>query len=112
MRRVLPVLAFLLGWAAPVFGQAHDHAAHSPYAGMQDREVKALSPEETQGLLAGEGLGFALAAELNGLPGPRHVLELAEALDLSEEQRHLVEEIRERMSAGARELGRSVVDAE
>jgi Spy/CpxP family protein refolding chaperone len=79
---------------------------------MEDREVKALSAEEIQGLLAGEGLGFALAAELNGLPGPKHVLELADALGLSADQRRRVEGIRESMSERARELGKAVVDAE
>jgi Spy/CpxP family protein refolding chaperone len=79
---------------------------------MQSREVKALSSEEIQGLLDGEGLGFALAAELNGLPGPKHVLELAQALGLDPEQRREVEEIRERMTDRAQALGRSVVEAE
>lgn len=32
-------------------------------------------------------MGLALAAELNGYPGPMHVLELAERLGLSSEQR-------------------------
>ena len=32
-------------------------------------------------------MGLALAAELNGYPGPSHVLELADKLELSAEQR-------------------------
>lgn len=112
MRSALSALTFVLALATQVSAQAHDHAAHSPYAGLEDREVKALSADEIQGLLAGEGLGFALAAELNGLPGPKHVLELGEALGLEAEQRRQVEEIRQRMSERARELGRSVVESE
>ena len=34
-------------------------------------------------LRAGRGMGLALAAELNGYPGPAHVLELADKLDLA-----------------------------
>ena len=58
-------------------------AQHRPYAGMQERPVKALSADEIADLRAGRGMGFALAAELNGYPGPVHVLEHADALGLS-----------------------------
>ena len=36
-------------------------------------------------------MGLALAGELNGYPGPKHVLELAAELDLSEDQRRAVQ---------------------
>jgi len=48
----------------------------TPYAGLETREIKALSPEEVEELLAGEGLGYALAAELNRYPGPREIARL------------------------------------
>ena len=48
-----------------------------PYGGMQARPLKALSSEELADLKAGRGMGLALAGELNGYPGPKHVLELA-----------------------------------
>ncbi len=32
-------------------------------------------------------MGLALAAELNGYPGPAHVIELADSLELTEAQR-------------------------
>lgn len=97
---------------SPARAQDHDHAGHSPYAGMENRTIKALSQEDVDGLLAGEGLGFALAAELNGLPGPKHVLELQEGLGLSPAQKGSVEEIRGRMLDDARGLGESIVQAE
>ena len=50
----------------------------SPYVEYQGRSIMALSAEQIGSYLAGDGMGFALAAELNGYPGPRHVLELAE----------------------------------
>lgn len=106
-------LLALLAMASSAAAQARDHAGHSPYAGsMEEREIKALAPEEVEALLAGEGMGFALAAELNGLPGPRHVLDLAGELGLSSEQRAGVEEVHGRMTAEARRLGALLVEEE
>jgi hypothetical protein len=49
-----------------------------PYSGMQSRSNKSLSDLQVADLQSGRGMGLALAAELNGYPGPSHVLELAE----------------------------------
>ena len=57
-------------------------------------------------------MGFALAAELNGLPGPKHVLELEAELELTPEQREAVGEIYAAMQADAAELGAALVEAE
>jgi len=84
----------------------------SPYADETDREIKALAPEEAAGLLDGAGLGFAKAAELNGIPGPRHVLDLTSELALSDEQRSRVQVVYDRMHAEAVELGALVVELE
>lgn len=95
-------------------GQARgqDHAGHSPYAEMTGRSIKALAPEEVEALLAGEGMGFALSAELNGVPGPKHALEMADGLGLSAEQAAALEDIRARMTERARRLGAEIVEAE
>jgi hypothetical protein len=90
--RVLSCLTLWLAViVAPLAAQAghthHGHGADGP------RQIKALSAQEIEGLLAGEGMGFALAAELNGHPGPKHVLELASELDLSADQVAQVEAI-------------------
>ncbi len=61
-------------------------AQQTPYAGQHTREIKALSPPDIESYLAGQGMGLAKAAELNHFPGPKHVLELADALNLSKEQ--------------------------
>ena len=58
----------------------------SPYAGQQTREIKALSAQEIDDLLNARGMALAKAAELNGYPGPRHSLELADKLGFSPEQ--------------------------
>ena len=86
--------------------------AASPYASEQFRTIKSLSQQEVADYLSGKGMGFAKAAELNGYPGPAHVLELAEKLGLSPTQRARTEEIFGRMQARARELGAKLVEAE
>lgn len=84
----------------------------TPYAGQQTRTIKALSPEDVAGLLKGEGMGMAKAAELNGYPGPVHVLTLATQLGLTEIQRQQVTAIFERMGDAAKPLGAKVIARE
>lgn len=84
----------------------------SPYAGEETREIKALSKSQIAGLLAGKGMGYGKAAELNGYPGPAHVLELQEALALTAEQRKATETIFQQMQAAAKDLGADLVAAE
>lgn len=84
----------------------------SPYAGEETREVKALSKSQVAGLLAGKGMGYGKAAELNGYPGPAHVLELQEDLALTAEQRRRTEATFLEMQAAAKDLGADLVAAE
>ncbi len=86
--------------------------AASPYAGQQSREIKALSSEEVAFLLAGKGMGFAKAAELNGFAGPSHVLELAQELQLTAQQRVRTEALFASMAANAMAAGRMLVISE
>jgi len=84
----------------------------SPYAADAGREIKALSADEVRDYLDGKGMGFARAAELNGYPGPMHVLELADALGLTREQRERTQALFGEMRARAVAAGRAFVDAE
>ena len=86
--------------------------AASPYAGQESRAVKALSEEEVSSLLAGKGMGFAKAAELNGFAGPAHVLELAQELRLSNKQRARTQALFASMSEQAIAAGRALVAKE
>jgi Spy/CpxP family protein refolding chaperone len=79
---------------------------------METRAIKALSPQQIEGYEAGEGMGFAMAAELNGLPGPRHVLDMADQLELSEEQRQRADQIFQVMHTRAVALGEELIQAE
>lgn len=105
-RRFAFALVTLLAAAGPA------HAQQSPYTSRASQPIKALAPDEIAGYLAGAGMGFALAAELNGYPGPRHVLELADSLGLDAEHRTAVQAVFADMSATARRLGEALVAAE
>ena len=84
-------------------------ADDAPYAGQQGRSIKALSDDDIAALRKGEGMGMAKAAELNGYPGPAHVLTLAPQLGLTESQQRQVAAIFERMSAAAKPLGGELI---
>ena len=83
-----------------------------PYAGLEGRAIKALSEQQLADLRAGRGMDLALAAELNGYPGPLHVLELANDLDLTSEQRTKVQELFAAMKAEALPLGERLIAQE
>jgi Spy/CpxP family protein refolding chaperone len=86
--------------------------AQSPYVGFETREVKTLSTERQEGLKRGAGMGYALAAELNGFPGPMHVLELAEQLGLDADQKSRVQKAFEKMCREAISAGEALLAAE
>jgi Spy/CpxP family protein refolding chaperone len=84
----------------------------SPYMGEQTREIKSLSTNDINALKMGAGMGYAKAAELNGYPGPMHVLELATSLKLSQGQRVASENLLTQHKAKARAMGTQLIDAE
>ena len=102
----------LLALSVLAVGHAASAAESSRYAGWQERSIKALSPEQIEDYLEGRGMGMALPAELNGYPGPRHVLELADELDLTPDQRARTEQLFEDMRRKAIDLGEQIVERE
>lgn len=94
-----------------------ESAILSPYAGQEIRGIKSLSQEDIEGLLAGAGTpfgGMAKPAELNGYPGPRHVLDAVEAgeFELANGQRKQIEALYEEMRSEAIGLGKKIVNIE
>jgi hypothetical protein len=85
---------------------------HRPYAGLQSRPIKALSEQQIDDLRAGRGMGLALAAELNGYPGPIHVLELADRLDLSPAQHDSIKTLLQAVKDEAIPLGERLIAGE
>ena len=116
---LVPVLALALMLPAGVALSQHaGHHGHSgagqgsPYAGMEKRAVKALSDQQIADLRAGRGMGLALPAELNGYPGPLHVLELGDKLALTSDQRAKVQGLFDAMKAETVALGERIIAGE
>ncbi|MCZ8272634.1 MAG: periplasmic heavy metal sensor [Microcystis sp. LE19-4.1E] len=90
----------------------HQNPQHSPYSGFETRSIKALSDAQIADLKAGRGMGLALAAELNGYPGPMHVLELADKLGLTPDQRIRMQDMVHAMKQETIGIGEDVIMAE
>ncbi|WP_199241136.1 periplasmic heavy metal sensor [Marinicauda salina] len=84
----------------------------SPYAGLETREIKSLSEADIEEIRRGGGWGLALAAELNGVPGPAHLLELREDLELTAEQTAEIRAIYDDMRREAVAAGERLIEAE
>jgi Spy/CpxP family protein refolding chaperone len=90
-----------------------DHQNHkSHYISEINNEIKALSNEELNHLLNGEGMGLAKAAELNSYPGPRHVLDLSSELNLTQEQKEKTNALFDSMQTAAKQIGSIIIAKE
>jgi hypothetical protein len=131
--RIIAVLGFAVVLVAPEIWYVTDaqestpaghHAGHgasgsatpapSSYTGTFDAAapIRALSSEEIDQIRRGEGAGFAKPAELNGVPGPRHVLDLAAELGLSAAQARDIQAIYDAMLAAVIPAGERYLAAE
>jgi len=111
MRIFLLTLPFLLlGLAARADDPGHAHV--SKYAGQETRDIKSLSPDDIAELRRGGGWGLAKAAELNGVPGPAHLLELKDEIALDDAQVSALTELYERMKADAIDPGERLITLE
>ena len=68
--KLATLLAMMLVGGAVSAQEHHKQHGHSPYVGSEKRSLKALTDQQIADLRAGRGMGLALAAELNGYPGP------------------------------------------
>ncbi len=84
----------------------------SKYAGEETRAIKSLSAADIEELERGGGWGLARAAELNGVPGPSHVLELGEELQLTPAQMEVINRIFIEMRGDAIAQGRRLIGLE
>lgn len=90
----------------------HSQGSQTPYAGMQHRAIKSLSDNDVKELRRGGGWGLALAAELNGMPGPAHLLELKDQIPLTSEQVAKTQALFDDMRKGAVAAGERLIVAE
>lgn len=98
----------LLGLSLPVQAEMHQ----SEYVGQESRAVKSLSDEEIAAFKHGKGFGLAKAAELNGYPGPKHVLALAKELSLTDEQLEKTQQLFLAMQKEAIDKAEQLIQAE
>jgi hypothetical protein len=89
-----------------------DRSHNSKYAGEEKREIKSLSESDIEELKNGKGWGLAKAAELNGVPGPAHLLEMKEKINLSAQQIREIEDIYRKMKQEAIPLGLELINLE
>lgn len=104
------LLFFLIDVNAYAIEAGHSHA--SKYVGQENRTIKSLSPDDIAELKRGGGWGLAKAAELNGVPGPAHLLEMKHEIPLSDAQVSALLVIYERMKARAIEQGGRLIALE
>lgn len=109
----LGLIALLVLLAGPAAAQHHQQQHNqSAYAGLHQRAIKALSDQQIADLKSGRGMGLALAAELNGYPGPMHVLELKDQLQLTADQRQRFQQLYDGMKAEAIAVGETLIEGE
>jgi hypothetical protein len=90
----------------------HSHGGQTSYAGMQNRAIKSLSDNDINELQRGGGWGLALAAELNGMPGPSHLLELKDKIPLASDQVDKTQVLLNEMRKAAIPTGERLIAAE
>ncbi len=110
--RTIASLAILL-LAVVTSAAAQDHLT-SPYRQQAETGLRGLGAKEIAELRAGTGMGLARAAELNGYPGPSHLLDAVKAgqFQASPEQVRRVQEIFDGMKSNAQRVGAQIIDEE
>ncbi|VAV97448.1 hypothetical protein MNBD_ALPHA08-1874 [hydrothermal vent metagenome] len=84
----------------------------SKYAGQENRALKSLSAKEITEFEQGEGMGMAKVAELNGVPGPTHLLKIKDKIGLTTAQAAKVQSLFDQMKVDAIVLGKQVIAQE
>ena len=104
-------LVLLVAASAAMADNNHAHSP-SPYVGQDAQTLKNLSAADIDELKRGGGWGLAKVAELNGIPGPAHLLELKDAIPLSHKQISEIEKIFSEMKTEAIAMGDILIAAE
>ena len=100
MKILFPIVLIFISGQFYAFAGSSLHSHQSVYSGQEKRLIKSLSANDITELRRGRGWGLALAAELNGMPGPVHLLDMRNDIDLNETQikelRHLYNAMQKR----------------
>jgi hypothetical protein len=111
MKPALPII-FVAVFSTAAWAQSHGGHGTSNYAGQEARQIKSFSEQDIKELRNGSGWGLAKAAELNGVPGPAHLLELKNDIPLTPEQVAAIETIRDKMKNDAVAEGERLIALE
>jgi hypothetical protein len=105
---MIPLLTLSLGAQASESSSSHA----STYAGQEKRVIKSLSPDDISELRRGGGWGLAKAAELNGVPGPAHLLKMKNKIPLTDTQVSTISKIYAEMKTKAIKQGEKLITLE
>lgn len=109
---LVAMLLLTAGWNVTVQAQDVPTPTPSAYSTLLDTESRGMSAETMEAYRTGSGNGIALPAELNGVPGPRHVLDLADDLELTNEQQEQIQALYDAMRPEAIRLGEAILIGE
>lgn len=100
------------GDAVEGLAQSNPTPTPSGYVHLFQTEVRGMSEELIQTYRTGGGGGVALLAELNGHPGPRHILDLADDLELTSEQLEQIQALIDVIQPEAIQIGEAILAGE
>lgn len=106
------ILAVFVGVVLGMLWNNPAQTERSPYVAQLDSSVRGLSSQEVDDLLNGRGAGYARMAELNSYPGPRHVLDLKQDLNLTTAQTEQIEAVFAQMQTEAKQVGQEILQRE
>jgi hypothetical protein len=110
LKKFISIFFFILITTNSYADENKNHTSH--YVGEKKRDIKSLSTDDIAELKRGGGWGFAKPAELNGVPGPAHLLEMKEEISLSDSQITSIEKIHKKMLSESIPLGKIYINAE
>ena len=111
MNRLLLIsFSIVVCFASPIL--LAQQILQSEYVGQERRLIKSLSADDIIELRNGRGWGLAKAAELNGVPGPAHLLELKDDIPLTQEQVRIIKTIFDDMKSVATIHGEKLIELE
>ncbi len=113
MKYILIILTFcVFTFSTHAGNHSHQHENTSTYAGQEQRDIKSLSHDDISELQRGGGWGLAKTAELNGVPGPVHLLELKDQIPLTDSQVSELTKIYKTMKTQAIDFGLKLISLE
>lgn len=111
MKSIIYIGALLLT-STSLFASSDSPSYTSSYLGEENRAIKSLSADDIKQLQQGKGWGLAKAAELNGMPGPAHLLQMKKEIALSPDQETQIRALFDDMETKAIPLGNKLIALE